>query len=263
MIKYVYKKIDSEYLIDAFIVENEKLIAIFDEILKNIKYLDFISLRFMAFSEYYELANIEKNGSDVFIYFDEKESYATFFENGEFCCVKSLTKLSSVFKGENLKKVVKDLKEKGFDASLYDDMAYFEEIEKFFNQLFGRLNSVINYALSSYSLSPIKNIYFYTPLKINGLFDYFENFFEISGYKFNELKLNTDYDYLDYLVTLFNAKNYKNEKINLSIFKRPPPIYKTQSGKFILFVGGVVLFLIGDIGYRFFKINNLKSSVKE
>jgi Mg2+ and Co2+ transporter CorA len=263
VIKYIYKKINNEYLIDAFVIEIEKLNAKFKEIIKKVRYLDFISLRFMAFSEYYELANVEKNGTDVFIYFDENESYAAFFENGEFCCVKSLTKLSSVFKGESLKKVIKNLKEKGFDSFLYEDIGEFEELEKFFNQFFGRLSSVITYAISSYSISSVKNIYFYTPFEIKNFFEHFEKFFEISGYNFKKLQLDTSYDYLDYLTTYFNVKHYTEENINFSIFKRPPPIYKTESGKFIIFAFVLFLFLIGDIGYRFMKINSLKVSAEE
>jgi hypothetical protein len=263
VIKYIYKKINNEYLIDVFVIETEQLNNKFINIIKKVKYLDFISLRFMAFGEYYELANIEKDGTDVFIYFDEKESYAAFFEKGEFCCIKSLIKLSSVFKGNALNKVIKNLKEKGLDNFLYEDIREFEEIESFFNQFFGRLNSVINYVVSFYSINEVKNIYFYIPFEIKNFFEHFEKLFALSGYNFKKLQLNTSYDYLDYLTTYFNVKNYNNDKINFSIFKRPPPIYKTESGKFLIFTFVLFLILFGDMGYKFMKIHSLENLVEE
>jgi len=259
-INFVFRKINNEYFIEAFVVEIDKLKSEFEKIVEKFKYIEFISPSFFVFSSYYDVKN-EENYNDLFIYFDKEDSYVVCFSNKEFVFVKGLLKFA-LLEEEIGDDVLEILEKKGLNQDLYEDESLYNKVDEFFSQFFSRLNSIINYNLASYNLNKIDRIFFYSPFKINNLVEQYKEFWNLSGIEFKLLDIETDYDKFDYLATIFNAKNYKNEELNFSIFKKPPPIYKRESGKIALIAGGALLVLLADAGYKYYKINELDKQIK-
>jgi hypothetical protein len=271
-INYKFQKIDNYYLVDAFIVEIDKLESEFSSVLEIVKYIDFISAAPFVFEEYYEIGNIiPKN--DIFIYFTPTDAFVVGFKEKDFVFVKSLDKFSTLAIQTQLndeQKLIEVLEEKGLDKSLYENEEIYNAIEQFFSQFFMKVNNLINYTKNFYHIEKIDRIFFHSNIKINNLIENYENFWHLSGIEFKKFELESAYDPFEYCVTIYNAKHYTNEEENFSIFLRPPKFYKTESGKLIIFSFIIVFLLVVDTLYRFYvissqekEITNLQSLLKK
>jgi hypothetical protein len=263
-INYKFQKYDDYYLVDAFIVEVDKLKKEFSDILKIFKYIDFISAAPFIFEEYYNLSNIiPKN--DFFIYFTPKDAFVVGFKNKEFVFVKSLDKFSLLSLQTQLseKELIQILEEKGLDKSLYENEELYNQINNFFSQFFMKANNLINYSKNFYHFDEVDRIFFYSNIKINNLIENYENFWKLSGIEFKKFELQSEYDPFEYCATVYNAKNYLNDEVNFSVFLRPPKFYKTESGKFIIFSAVILFFILMDALYKYYVINNQEEKISK
>ncbi|AZV47067.1 hypothetical protein C3L23_07210 [Nautilia sp. PV-1] len=256
-ISYVFREFEEFYNVEAFVVDTEVLKKEFEKYLKVFKYIDFISLKPRIFKSYYDITGAAPK-NDAFIYLDEEEAFLSCFENGEFVFVKSISKLSSLAKqlDKSLKEVIEILKTKGFNEENYEDKETYSAIENFFSQFFMKVNNLINYSVSYYSLSKIERIFLYSPFEIKGLIENYENFWNLSGIEFKKYSLdNTDYDSFDYTAAVYNSRHYLNEEENFSIFPKPVPFYKTKTGTLSLLAVVCFGFVAAD---AFIKYQTLK-----
>jgi len=261
-INYIFREYEDYYNVEAFVVETNVLKQKFEKYLKVFKHIDFISASPFVFKSYYDITNTPPK-NDVFICFNEEEAYLSCFENGEFVYVKGLSKLSALSSQLNLDKqqTVELLSEKGLDETKYEDSQVYSVVESFFSQLFMKVNNLINYSISYYSLTQIDRIYFYSPFKIHNLFESYTGFWDLSGIEFKEYKIQTDYDYFDYTALIYNAKHYENENENFSIFPKPVPFYRKKSGIFILTAVVVFMIIGADAFYKYKIISQQESEI--
>ena len=260
-IVYKYKEFEDFYNVEAFVVEVDELKKVFKEYLEIFKYIDFISARPFVFKSFYELSKIDPK-RDIFIYLDEEESFLSCFENGEFVFVKSLNKLSVLAKSLNLsiEETKKLLIKNGLDEKKYENKELFLTVSNFFSDFFMKVNNLINHSINYYKIEKIDNIYFYSSFDIRKLFDQYSELFMENGINLKRYELDTNYDYFDYTVAVYNSQNYKNEKENFSIFLRPLPFFKTKLGIFII-VLFITLALIGiDIVFKLAQIEQKKQA---
>jgi len=255
-INYVFKEFEDFYNVEAFIIETDVLKQKFENYLKTFKYIDFISAKPFVFKSYYDITKTTPK-NDIFIYFDENETFLSCFEKGEFVFVKSINKLSALAKDLNLtiEETIEILKDKGLNQEKYEDINQYNIVDSFFSQFFMKVNNLINYSVSYYSLEKINRIYFYSPFNIKNIFENYRSFWELSGIEFKKYELETDYDNFDYTTVIYNSKNYENEQENFSIFPKPVAFYKTKGG--VLFVFTLFLFLlIGIDGFMKYQTIN-------
>ena len=143
----------------------------------------------------------------------------------------------------------------------YENKEKFLIVNNFFSDFFMKVNNLINHSINYYKIEKIDNIYFYSSFDIKKLFDQYSKLFVESGINFKRYELDTNYDYFDYTVAVYNSRNYKNEKENFSIFLRPLPFFKTKLGIFII-VLFISLALIGiDIAFKFALIEQKKEVI--
>ena len=216
----------------------------------------------MAWEEYYNLTKTPQK-NDVFIYFDQNEAYLSVFSDGKYLFHKSLNKLSDLSKitGKKTDELIKILNEKGLDRSEYDEEELFLKIDKFFSEFFLKIFNQLNYSINEYEIAKYERIFFYSPFKINYLFEQYENYWELNGIEFKQSNIQTEYNHLEYLITLFNAKNYSNEDIDFSIFKRPPLFITTPAGKFLSFTIVVFLLFLSFFVYWMYDMKKLNNEI--
>jgi hypothetical protein len=261
-INYLFQKYDDYYIVDAFIVEVDKLKEEFKDILKKFKYIDFISAAPFVFKEYYDIVNI-KPQNDIFIYFTEKDAFIVGFKNKEFVFVNSLDKLStlSIQTSLNIQELTKVLEEFGLNEENYKDKELYKKIYNFFSQFFMKVNNLLNYSKNFYHLGEIDKIFFYSNVKIKNLIESYKDFWNLSGIEFKKFEIDSEYDPFEYCTTVYNAKNYLNEELNFSVFLRPPKFYKTESGKLIIFSTFIFILIFGDAFYKYMIINKQEEKI--
>ncbi len=261
-IVYLFIERENKIIVEALLVESEELNSKFKKVLNIYKYIDFISPSFLAWEEYYNLTKTPQK-NDVFIYFDQNEAYLSVFSEGKYLFHKSLNKLSDLSKITDKKtdELIKILNEKGLDRSEYDEEELFLKIDKFFSEFFLKIFNQLNYSINEYEIAKYERIFFYSPFKINYLFEQYENYWELNGIEFKQSNIQTEYNHLEYLITLFNAKNYSNEDIDFSIFKRPPLFITTPAGKFLSFTIVVFLLFLSFFVYWMYDMKKLNNEI--
>jgi len=264
-ITYKFQKFDDYYLVDAFIIEVDKLEQKFSDILKTFKYIDFISAAPFVFEEYYDIVNITPK-IDVFIYFTKEDAFIVGFKEKKFVFVKSLDKFSKLVSALNMKEdeVIKLLQENGLDKEKYEDENIAMQVDTFFSQFFMKVNNLINYSKNFYHLEQVDRIFFYSDIKINHLIENYVDFWNLSGIEFKKFEIeSSEYDPFYYTACIYNAKNYENEELNFSPFIRPPVFYKTETGKFIIFSSIVLFIVLMDAFYQYWIIHNQEKKLSE
>jgi len=259
---YLFIQRENKTIVEALLVDNEDLNNEFKEIKALYKYIDFISPSFLAWQEYYNVTKTDYK-NDVFVYFDEDEAYLSVFSDGKYLYHKSLNKLSNLSKITNKKtgELITILKEKGLDRNKYENEELFFQIDKFFSEFFLKIFNQLNYSINEYEIPKYERIFFYSPFKINYLFEQYTNYWNLNGIEFKSVVLKTEYNYLEYLITVFNAKNYLNSDINFSIFTRPPSFIKTPAGMLITYSFVLFMICILFLGKNFYDINNLNKEI--
>ena len=260
---YIKKELTNEhvYLIEAIAIEEELLKSKFSNIIEKTNYIDYISLSVFAFSEFYELYQKEAK-RDAFVYLDNNQSFIAVYENGEYLYSKTLNPLKPLLKSLNLdyNKFLKLMESKGVKKENYDldDFLMANEVDKFFSDYFMAINNRMSYGKSIFYLDNVDNIYFYTPFNIRDI-DTLKDFWELSGVNF-EIIHNEEINLLDKLTLNYNEKHYK-DKINFSIFPKPPKFYKTKTFQLIM----IILISFGifgaDFTYRNMQNNQLKTQI--
>ena len=262
-IVFFSREIEDGYQIEAFVVDIEVLKENFEKFIKIFKYIDFISAKPFVFESYYDLVK-QVPKIDLFIYFNEDDSFVSCFREGEFLFVKSTSKLFNLAKslGISIESCIELLRTKGLDKENYDNLDTYEIVEKFFSEMFMKISSLINYSINYYSLPKIDRIFFYSPFEIKNLFKEYEQFWNLSGIEFKKYHVDTDYDSFDYTAAIYNSKHYNNKKENFSIFLRPEPLYKRKSGQFLVFSFLLIFILIGNYIYLIQKVKSLKKEIE-
>jgi hypothetical protein len=266
-INYYFTKIKDYYIVDAFIVEVDKLKERFEDLLEVFNYIDFISPSPFVFGEYYDISRaIPQN--DIFIYFTEEDAFLVGFREKEFLFARSLDKFSNLLTQTGLKKeeLIEVLENYGLDKTSYTHIELYEKINEFFNQFFRKVNNLINYSKNFYNLETINKIYFYSNFEIKNLFENYQSFWDLSGIEFKKfeiLEIEGKFDPFEYCAVIFNANNCLNENLNFSVFLRPPKFYKTESGRLILFVLLLLLFILGDAGYKYMLLSSQQKEIEK
>jgi len=259
---YEFQTYEEFYYVDAFAIEVEKLKSLMGRYLNDFKYIDFISFSPFAFSEFYSITNITPK-TDVFIYFGQDDSYVIGFKEGKFVFIRALDKFSILERelNKSTKEIIEILKVKGLDKNRYDDEYTYEIIDTFFSKFFMKINNVINYSINFFRLDRVNRIYFYSPFEIAGLMENYKEFWSLSNIDFRKYSVSEDYNSFEYSVAVYNSNHFEEEILNFSIFKKPPPFYKRDSGKLILLTLGLTSFIALDAAYKYYQISQINSEI--
>lgn len=79
---------------NVFVVDNEKIIEVFDEVAKKINYIDYLDMEPLLYKTYYTNNILDGIGLQMFIYLHKTYSTLTFYKDGELIYYRVLNKLS-------------------------------------------------------------------------------------------------------------------------------------------------------------------------
>lgn len=244
-------------------IDKERLNEVFGE-LKDIKYIDYITVAPFLMKSLYNRNLLSIDSTDCFVYFHNDDAFVAIYQNGEYIFSKSirysLKNISDTFSKELGKRVDESelfamLAKSGLRN---ENSAYQQQFMKLFGEVFVYINDVILYAKRAYGLEKIDQIFLGTEIgNIPGMDEFCYNYVNISTKKLEfKVSKNANEITIDPLHTLLiiNGQDYQtsfDERFNVSIFKRPPPIWKRPSGKLMQSVAAALLISLAYPGYQF------------
>jgi len=241
-------------LVEAFAIEHSKTKATLATVLKNEKYIDFLALPFLAFSTLYQ-KKILAPRNDLFVYIAPNEAFLALYKEGRYIATKSIFNLEEMVK--RLKKDEIDLSvealqtllvEKGLEAKAYSDENHFlfAALQNLFSEIFTKINDVLMHNRNVFGFDTVDRIFIDTATqRIKGLREFLTAF----GYNDTELhdfklfKNGAEERPFDSIVAsyVYDQITVQNNSENITFLVRPPQFFKTEVGKFSLFVAASLL----------------------
>ncbi len=247
------------FVIDASLVSSQ-----LSEIRKKTSYIDYVTTAPFLISSLYQKALLESEGTDCFVYFQKNDAFLAIYKGGEYLYSKSLhyslTELTEKFCeliGERIDEedFYKLLTTEGLKSS---NISYQSFLMQLFGELFLYINDVIVFAKRSYSVDDIDKIYIGSEVGMFvGVDEYAKSYLGLESYEFNfSIAINSKEWYVDQLhilMTLTSQVYLENadDKLNFSIFRRPPPFSKRPVGKLVGVLIASILLTVAYPAYQY------------
>lgn len=246
--------------VTAFAVTKTQFAAEFGPLLGHCSYIDTI-LPHATLPHALYAGEILEPGSDIFIYYREKETMFSLFHEGNFVYSKNigggLKGLYDLFVRNNNESVAYDaylsaLIGQGLDPERYgpDPDVYLQDIADVLERNLGELGNVIQYARRIAGLQTFDRIFIGSERgNIPGLTDLVVKVTGIRGevFEFFTPFYDTESPYRDQnaILALIEAENIRQghapNPFNLSIYPRPPRFHKRESGRLLLVTAASLL----------------------
>jgi hypothetical protein len=237
---------ESERFFHVFVVDPLTLEQEFAPTVEAVKYIDQIIPVPLILKSLYTQNIIELNGAHGFIYFQENDAFFTVYNEQEFVYTKSLKySLKQMherfceFLGEPIDLISFEniLSEHGLNPI---NPEYQKNLLKLFGEIFLHINDVITYTKRAFEIKQFEMIYIGASSgKVNGLDEYTQTYLGLRTQPFDfEYGFNTSDKSIDQIHQLMHlyARLQSDERYecNFTIYHRPPPFAKRDSGKLIL-----------------------------
>ncbi len=269
---------NSKRKFNIFAIETNKIEEEFKDIIKKVKYIDYILPEPLLIKSVYNKNLIEKDSVDCFLYFKKSDAFLAIYADGEYIYSKSLN--------YSLERMHEKFCEISGESYQYEDFINFiltgystnisienqRLIIKLYKEMFVYINDIIFYAKRAYMIENINRIYINSSIGIFKNIDrYIRTYIDIEPHELNfviaknakEIKC----DQLHNLMILA-AMDYiedPDDGLNFSIFKRPPPFRQRPIGKiFYIILLSIIISMaypIYEFGYAYFiklKLINLR-----
>ncbi len=266
----------------VLIADKNSLKQILQPIVKKTKYIDYVIPAPLLYKVLYQDGKLNKNNTDVFIYFGEYDAFVTFYHNGEYLYSKSIKfSLSNMY--DRFCQLAQDvpLSKEQFKELLENDGLksaedrYRKLLVSVVNECFLNINDVLIYTKRAYDLENIKVGYIgFSWGYISGIETYVSNYLNLEGKPLSSIYTKEDpkvaIDPMHALMAMSGVDLNEGllEVANLTPYPKPEPLAKRPAGKIImLFLGTILLFAVPII-YDYFvgvttQANNVLLSSKE
>ena len=254
----VKNRVYNVFVIDKNLV-NERL----SPIKKETKYLDYVTGAPFLIKSLYNRNFLEPEGVDCFIYFQKEDTFLAIYQGGKYLYSKSLHYSLTQINEKFSELIGERIDEKDFYKLLTDEglINSNPEYQQFLMQLFGEIflyiNDVLIYAKRSYNIEKIDKIYIGSEIgELLGIDEYAQSYLglEASGFNFS-IAINSKEWYIDqiHILMILSALSYYEEKddtLNFSPFKRPPPFSKRASGKLLIALVASIIISLAYPAYQ-------------
>jgi hypothetical protein len=227
------------FVVDPLTIEND-----FENAIEKVKYIDTLLPVPLLFKTLYTEEIIDDNGLHCFIYFQQSDAFLTLYNEQEFLYTKSLNFSLEVMHQNFCELLGEQVSYEVFIEILSSNEAQKPEhqtyIIRLLSDIFVHINDILTYAKRAFEIDTIDMIYIDCELVgFLGLDEYAQTYLSIAAHD-----LNFDFHYINRepsisqihsLMQLYSTLSVENRyECNFSIFHRPPPFVKRESGKFIL-----------------------------
>jgi len=263
------------FVIDAILLQTQ-----LGEIKKKTSYIDYVTTAPFLIKSLYQKSLLESDGIDCFIYFQKNDAFLAIYRGGEYLYSKSLhyslTQLSEKFSeliGERISDddFYKLLTTEGLKST---DSSYQSYLMQLFGELFLYVNDVLIFAKRSYEIESVDKIYIGSEVgPFIGVDEYVKSYIGLEAFEFNfSIAINSKEWYIDqiHILMALTSQVYledKNEELNFSIFRRPPPLNERPVGKLLGVIAASLILSFAYPAYQyghsqFLQININKNTSK-
>jgi len=241
---------------------------------KSLKVLDYLIPAPLLYKVLYQEGKLGSNGSDVFIYFGDEDSFITFYKNGNYIYSKSikfsvnhmydrfcqLAQEVPVTK-EEFRKLLEN------DALKDPDNKYRELLVRVINECFLTINDVLIYTKRTYEIENFKIAYVgFSWGYVTGIESYVKNYLNLNSkpmvsiYSKIDPKKAIDPIIALTLKTTLDLKRNVLDVPNLTPFPKPLPFLKRPAGKMIIGAAVASLLFLTPVIYDYIIGSTLKLS---
>jgi hypothetical protein len=237
---------ESDRFFHVFVVDPLTLEQEFAPVIESLKYLDYIIPAPLLFKSLYSKELIESSGTHGFIYFQENDAFFAVYNEQEFIYSKSLKySLKQIHErfceliGESIELYAFEnlLASQGLNAA---NPEHQKNLFKLFGEIFLHINDVITYSKRAFEIKQFETIYVGSAIgDIGGLDEYAQTYLGLHtlpfhfnyGVKTGDKTVDDIHQLMHLYTRLDSDARYE---CNFTIFHRPPPFAKRDSGKLIL-----------------------------
>ena len=248
---------------NIFVIDQEILNTQLADVKSKTVYIDYVATAPFSIASLYQKALLEKNLVDCFVYFQQNDAFLAIYKNGEYLYSKSLHYSLNELTEKFCKLIGTRIDEKEFFRLLTTDdeqninSTHKSFLSQLFSELFLYINDVIIFVKRSYEIESINRVYIGSEIgAFSSANDYAKNYLGLEPLEFNfNIATNSKESYVDqiHILMILTAQIYledNDEKLNFSVFKRPPPLKERLVGKLINIIIASVLL---SSAYPFFQ----------
>lgn len=249
-----YNNVDeSNRFFHVFVVDPLTLDEDFKDVVEDIKYIDQILPAPLLLKSLYSKEIIDDAGVHCFIYFQEGDTFLTIYNENEFVYTKSLKySLKEIHQrfcellGEQLPLEIflQILSNEGLATT---NKEYQKHLIKLFAEVFLHISDVLTYAKRAFEIEKIDHIFIGSELStIAGLDEYSQTYLAIKSSDFDfDYGYTTDTGHVNQLHALMQLyttmPSEQRYECNFTVFDRPPPFVRRESGKLILLTSAALV----------------------
>ncbi len=239
---------------NVFAFDASSIAQLFNGVKSKTSYIDYITAAPFLISTIYEKNLLDTDKTDCFIYFQKGDAFLTIYANGQYLYSKSLNYSLKQINEKFCELMGERVDEQDFynllnrEGLKTSNAMYQQHLMQLFGEMFLYINDVLTFFKRSYGVENIDNIYIGSEIgDIEGMNEYSRSYLGIDThtFNFNTAKNKSDWqiDQMQILM-MYAGKIYKenrDESLNLTIFKRPPPFSKRPSGILTMLMIGAIL----------------------
>ena len=249
---------------NVFVIDTSLVREQLSTIKKKTSYIDYVTTAPFLIASLYKKSLLESDTTDCFIYFQKNDAFLAIYKNGEYLYSKSLhysleelTEKFCELLGERIEEedFYKLLTTEGLKST---NVSYQSFLMQLFGELFLYINDVIVFAKRSYSIDSIDKIYIGSAVGVFvGVDEYAKSYLGLESYEFNfSIAINSKEWYVDqlHILMILTSQIYledKDDKLNFSIFRRPPPLKNRPVGKLIGVVAASIILALAYPAYQY------------
>ncbi len=250
-IKYIeahHQGAEGERYYHVFVVDPLTLEQDYAQVIDTIKYIDQIVPVPLLLKSLYVKEVIDSSDVHCFIYFQENDAFFCIYNEQEFVYAKSLKfSLKQMHErfcellGEqlDLPSFERMLAQEGLNTT---NPEYQKNLIKLFGEIFLHVSDVMTYAKRAYDLKKFDEIFIGTSAgSVVGLDEYAQTYLGLKTAPFDfNYGFDTKGEKIDQIHQLMHLYGWldadERYDCNFTVYHRPPPFAKRESGKFILVV---------------------------
>ncbi|MDD5716291.1 MAG: hypothetical protein PHW64_00680 [Sulfuricurvum sp.] len=241
-----HRDTEGERFFHVFVVDPLTLDQEYADPIKNIKYIDSIIPVPLLLKSLYTKEIIDSSDIHCFIFFQENDAFFTIYSEQEYVYAKSLKySLKQMHErfcellGEQIELIAFEniLANEGLSTSV---PGYQKNLIRLFGEIFLHISDVITYAKRAYEIKKIDQIYIGTAVgPLIGLDEYAQTYLGLKAVPFDfNYGFTSDEKYVDQIHQLMHLygrlEASERYDCNFTVFHRPPPFAKRDSGKLII-----------------------------